>query len=58
LDPAIRRRFEKRIYIPLPEESSRFDILKSNMSNVESSMSEEDWNLVVSKTKLFEIFFD
>jgi vacuolar protein-sorting-associated protein 4 len=58
LDPAIRRRFEKRIYIPLPEDSSRFDILKSNMSNVESLMSEEDWKFVVSKTKLFEPFLD
>lgn len=28
LDPAIRRRFERRIYIPLPEYASRFALFK------------------------------
>lgn len=28
LDPAIRRRFERRIYIPLPEIETRYQLFK------------------------------
>ncbi len=32
LDPAMRRRFQKRIYIPLPEESARYSMLVNALS--------------------------
>jgi vacuolar protein-sorting-associated protein 4 len=31
LDPAIRRRFQRRIYIPLPEYEARLHMIKHNM---------------------------
>jgi len=31
LDPAVRRRFQKKIYIPLPEEEARFVLFKLSL---------------------------
>jgi SpoVK/Ycf46/Vps4 family AAA+-type ATPase len=31
LDPAMRRRFEKRVYIPLPEENARATMFRLNL---------------------------
>jgi katanin p60 ATPase-containing subunit A1 len=42
LDEAIRRRLEKRIYIPLPTEGGRRELFKINLRGI--SMSENiDW---------------
>ena len=35
LDEALRRRLEKRIYIPLPDLDARRDLLKINLKDVE-----------------------
>ena len=35
LDEALRRRLEKRIYIPLPDENSRCELFRINMKEVE-----------------------
>lgn len=43
LDPAIRRRFEKRIYIPLPEEEARFYLLKHQMKGEDHNLSDNDF---------------
>lgn len=43
LDAAIRRRFEKRIYIPLPEKNARTDIFKIHIGNTPNSLVEEDF---------------
>jgi vacuolar protein-sorting-associated protein 4 len=43
LDPAIRRRFQRRIYIPLPEYPSRLHMLKNNMKNNKNSLTEKDF---------------
>lgn len=34
LDEALRRRFEKRVYIPLPNEKGREELFKLNLNNV------------------------
>lgn len=43
LDAAIRRRFEKRIFIPLPEKNARTDIFKIHIGNTPHSLVEEDF---------------
>lgn len=42
LDSAIRRRFEKRIYIPLPEEPARAVMFKIHLGNTHTELSEEN----------------
>lgn len=44
LDAAIRRRFEKRIYISLPEKSARKNMFKLHLGNTPNSLCEEDFN--------------
>ncbi|CAD8067879.1 unnamed protein product [Paramecium sonneborni] len=39
LDPAIRRRFEKRIYIPLPDLQGRLQLLKNKMKNTPNNLT-------------------
>ncbi|OQV18968.1 Vacuolar protein sorting-associated protein 4B [Hypsibius exemplaris] len=39
LDAAIRRRFEKRIYIPLPDEAARVTIFKLNMDKTPHTLN-------------------
>lgn len=41
LDPAIIRRFPKRIYIPLPEEQSREYLIKHSLRNEQHSITDE-----------------
>jgi len=48
LDEALRRRLEKRIYIPLPEESERVELLKLNLRTVEVA---DDVDLVALAAK-------
>jgi len=43
LDPAIRRRFEKRIYIPLPEVHARVVQFKIRLGKTPHNLSEEDF---------------
>lgn len=43
LDAAIRRRFEKRIYIPLPEERARAEMFKLNLGTTPNSLTENDF---------------
>lgn len=43
LDAAIRRRFEKRIYIPLPEEHARVQMFKLHMGSTPSSLNEDNY---------------
>ena len=35
IDDAFRRRFEKRLYIPLPDMDSRLSLLEHNMKDIE-----------------------
>jgi len=43
LDNAIKRRFEKRIYIPLPDEDARLYMLKKKIADVPCTMTEADF---------------
>jgi len=43
LDAAIRRRFEKRIYIPLPEAGARTDIFKLNLGTTPNTLTDQDF---------------
>ena len=50
LDAAIRRRFEKRIYIPLPEAPARCTMFKLSMGSTPTSITDADYNVLASKT--------
>ncbi|EJD74434.1 aaa ATPase [Loa loa] len=54
LDAAIRRRFEKRIYIPLPESNARKDMFKLHVGkNTPHSLTEQDFKTLAEKTEGF-----
>lgn len=42
LDPAIRRRFQKRVYIPLPDEVARKAMFKIHIGNTPNSLEDKD----------------
>ncbi|KAM4687783.1 vacuolar protein sorting-associated protein 4B [Discoglossus pictus] len=50
LDSAIRRRFEKRIYIPLPEEHARTDMFKLHLGSTPNSLHDADYRELGKKT--------
>lgn len=41
LDPAIRRRFERRIYIPLPEYETRYSLFKKLCEKTPNTLTDE-----------------
>uniref|UniRef100_T1IYH1 vesicle-fusing ATPase n=1 Tax=Strigamia maritima TaxID=126957 RepID=T1IYH1_STRMM len=51
LDAAIRRRFEKRIYIPLPEEPSRTQMFKLHLGSTPHNLREDDFKILGKKPK-------
>jgi len=51
LDSAIRRRFEKRIYIPLPEENARTIMFKIHMGSTPCSLNENDYRELGNRTE-------
>uniref|UniRef100_A0A183J4L7 VPS4A protein n=1 Tax=Soboliphyme baturini TaxID=241478 RepID=A0A183J4L7_9BILA len=51
LDAGIRRRFEKRIYIPLPEKAARKEIFKIHILNTPHSLTEQDFRILAEKTE-------
>lgn len=44
LDSGIRRRFEKRIYIPLPEAAERSGMFQSKLGNMQHSLTAKDFS--------------
>uniref|UniRef100_A0A674ELJ9 vesicle-fusing ATPase n=1 Tax=Salmo trutta TaxID=8032 RepID=A0A674ELJ9_SALTR len=50
LDSAIRRRFEKRIYIPLPEEHARTFMFKLHLGSTPTSLNDSDFVTLGKKT--------
>ncbi|XP_070816435.1 vacuolar protein sorting-associated protein 4B-like [Chaetodon trifascialis] len=51
LDSAIRRRFEKRIYIPLPEQHARSSMFKLHLGSTPSNLMEEDFVTLGKRTE-------
>jgi vacuolar protein-sorting-associated protein 4 len=51
LDPAMRRRFERRIYIPLPDYDGRLLLVKSNFNKVPHNLTEGDFSTIAKETE-------
>ena len=50
LDPAIKRRFEKRIYIPLPEVEARKRIFELNVGSTPCQLTQKDYRTLAQNT--------
>jgi vacuolar protein-sorting-associated protein 4 len=50
LDPAVRRRFQKKIYISLPDEQARVIMLKLNLGDTPNTLNEENVKELAEKT--------
>lgn len=53
LDDAVRRRFVKRLYIPLPNTDGRIQLIKTLTDNVAFRLTEPDIKSLAIKTKGF-----
>lgn len=51
IDAAIRRRFERRIYIPLPDAVARRELFKLNCKKTKHSLTDEDFVLLAKRTE-------
>ncbi|XP_047316666.1 protein SUPPRESSOR OF K(+) TRANSPORT GROWTH DEFECT 1-like [Impatiens glandulifera] len=53
LDQAIRRRFDKRIYIPLPDMKARQHMFKVHLGDTPHNLTESDYESLARKTEGF-----
>jgi vacuolar protein-sorting-associated protein 4 len=53
IDPAVRRRFEKRIYISLPDIESRVAIIKYSLGKTPCNCTETDFREIGESTEGF-----
>ncbi|KAJ1363294.1 Vacuolar protein sorting-associated protein 4A [Parelaphostrongylus tenuis] len=51
LDAAIRRRFEKRIYIPLPEVNARKDMFRLDVGRNNNNLTDNDYKILAERTE-------
>lgn len=51
LDPAIRRRFERRIYIPLPEVDTRYSLFKKLCEKTPNTLNDEHFRDLAERTE-------
>lgn len=51
IDEAARRRFVKRLYIPLPSAAARKELVSNLLSNQKNNLSEDDLEVIASKTR-------
>ncbi|KAG5490305.1 hypothetical protein JKF63_00425 [Porcisia hertigi] len=53
LDSAIRRRFERRIYIPLPDSQARVQMFKIHMGDTPNTLNDADWVDLGNRTEMY-----
>ncbi|KAK4482695.1 hypothetical protein RD792_009862 [Penstemon davidsonii] len=53
LDQAIRRRFDKRIYIPLPDQKARQHMFKVHLGDTPHNLAESDFEVLARKSEGF-----
>ncbi|KAF1333637.1 putative Vacuolar protein sorting associating protein, partial [Globisporangium splendens] len=51
LDPAMRRRFEKRIYIPLPDAEARKVMLNIHLGDTPHALTDENFTAIAEQTE-------
>ncbi|MFO0515344.1 MAG: hypothetical protein ACK5YA_00670, partial [bacterium] len=51
LDPAVRRRFQKKIYICLPEHEARYKMLELNIGKTPHTLNEKDLDEIAELTE-------
>lgn len=54
LDPAMRRRFEKRVYIPLPEPAARAAMFKIHVKDTPNTLTDADYMQLAKMTEGFQ----
>jgi vacuolar protein-sorting-associated protein 4 len=57
LDSAIRRRFEKRIYIPLPDFNGRARMFELHVGNTPCYLNPQDFRVLAEKTEGYVLQF-
>lgn len=55
LHSSILRRFEKRIFIPLPEEDARLEILRKHLRSTPHELTEQDLKALAEKTHGYSV---
>jgi SpoVK/Ycf46/Vps4 family AAA+-type ATPase len=50
LDEAVKRRFARRIYVPMPDPEVRWEIIRHMMSKQKLNMSKTDMEAIISRT--------
>ncbi|KAF6204279.1 hypothetical protein GE061_002619 [Apolygus lucorum] len=48
LDVAFMRRFQCRVFLPLPDKSARLKILRDQCKDVDTNMSDGEWDMIAS----------
>ncbi|KAJ3145271.1 hypothetical protein HDU86_001107 [Geranomyces michiganensis] len=51
LDEAVRRRFRKKLYIPLPDSEARAKMISNRIATLDHGLSEEDIGTIVARTE-------
>lgn len=51
LDDAVIRRMARRVYIPLPDRSTRFELFKILLKNQNVDLSKEDINVILDRSE-------
>jgi vacuolar protein-sorting-associated protein 4 len=51
LDPAMRRRFDKRVYIALPEASARKSMFRLNLGDTPNTVTDEEFHAIATRAE-------